>query len=292
MISIEEYSVFLTKIKSLDSDVQAKLESILNKRLEGVLPKENMFSHEQENKYDYTYKLEEDLIPFLDKFDEYFYPQKLIDDKIINQINVLVSELQQITLITQQLNDNSFKDISQIMLFASKMGDTIFHTYKKIEDLLLIHKKDVLIDNLLKHIEYIDLKSINFILENNNGIYHFMDKIKYKVNEIVQEIVIKNNYKVSFNYCKLIRNVEKKLSIIQWYIFSNEMKFLDKINIFNFKIQNLFMNKISVYENKFMGKKTVELENGNIFEENINLLEEYQNNSKKIEFIIIIRLID
>ena len=82
MISIENYPDFLSKINSLDENVQVKLIAILNKRVEGILPKKYMFSHQQMNKYDYTYGLNENLIPFLDIFNKYFYSSKLIEDKI------------------------------------------------------------------------------------------------------------------------------------------------------------------------------------------------------------------
>jgi hypothetical protein len=39
MISIENYQDFLNKINSLDENVKVKLISILDKRLEGILPK-------------------------------------------------------------------------------------------------------------------------------------------------------------------------------------------------------------------------------------------------------------
>ena len=88
MISIQNYENFLNKINNLDQNIRIKLIFILNKRLEGQLPKKYMFSYQKKYKYDYTYGLDENLIPYLDIFDEYFYPSadKLIPDNIKNEI--------------------------------------------------------------------------------------------------------------------------------------------------------------------------------------------------------------
>lgn len=280
MISIEDYQDFLTKIKSLDQDIQVKLESILNKRLDGILPKKYMFSHEQINKYDYTYDLDENLISFLDLFDKYYYPQQLVDDNICNKINDNLNILHEIYRTCKNLDKNSFKNISEIMLFFGKIGDSLYDTYKKIETTFLNNKKDMLINILLSYFKNndINIDIINSILEDSIDINDFFNKIEFKLNEN-----IRNNFKLYGNFMEVIIDTKNKLFIIQWYIFSNEMKFLDKINIIEYNIQNIIENLSEIYENKFIKKNSIELDNGIIIEEEINLLNEYTNNLNNIE---------
>lgn len=284
----ENYSGFFQKIKNLDVNVQEKLVSILDKRrLDGILPKEHCFSSDYENKYDYTYKLDEKLIPYLDKFDEYFYPEELVENEISEQILNLTNELNEIYLIAEKLNETSFQSISDMIKFVSMLGDSNFQIYQKIENILLMNKKDLLIDTLLKNIKNIDITIIHDTFNNNYGIIHFFDNIKYKITENFREDFMKNvknnNVKNSPNYFNIIRDVEKNLSIIEWYIYSNELKFLDKVHIFNFKMNRIMENLSNLYENKFIEKKTVELDDGKIFEEEINLTTKYFEHLKKIE---------
>ena len=251
MISIENYQDFLSKIKSLDENVQVKLIGILDKRLEGILPKEYMFSHQQMNKYDYTYGLNENLIPFLDIFNKYFYSSKLIDDKIYDQkISYHFSELCCIYEKCKNLDNNSFKNINETIIFFGNIGVFLYKIYKKIENILLRNKKDILINILLKYFKNIDINIINSIFENSIDINDFFSSIEYKLNENIE--------------------TTKKISIIKWYIFSHEMKFLDKINFFEYEIQNIIENLSKIYENE-KNKLNNEI-----------ILEEYTNNFKKM----------
>lgn len=262
MISIQNYQDFLTKINSLDQDIRVKLICILNKRLEGRLPKKYMFSYQKKYKYDYTYELDENLIPFLNIFDEYFYPEKLLDHKIYNEISYNLDKLYEIYTICKNLDNNSFKNISETMLFFGNIGDSLYDTHKQIQTIFLKNKKDILIDILLKYFTMIDFNTINSIVENSTDISDFFNKIEYKINEKIT------------NDMKDTNDTQKNLSIIQWYIFSNEMKFLDKINIIEYKIHNIIYN-LSIkldsslkVENVYL--RSHEFSNNQIFEEKFN----------------------
>jgi len=84
MISINDYPLFLENIKGLDKSIQNKLISILEEKVKGNLPKNKFCVEPELSEYDYTFNLDEKLIPFFDIFDKYFYPSadKLIPDNI------------------------------------------------------------------------------------------------------------------------------------------------------------------------------------------------------------------
>ena len=259
MISIENYHDFLSKINSLDENIQVKLIDILDKRIEGILPKKYMFSHQQMNKYDYTYGLNENLIPFLDIFNKYFYSRKLIEDKIYyGKIYQYIIKLYGIYRKCKNLDNNSFKNINETMIFFGKIGDSLYETYKEIEHILLHSKKDILINSVLKYFKNTDINIINSIFENSIDINDFFSNIEYKLNENIG-----NNFETT-----------KKISIIKWYTFSHEMKFLDKINFIEYKIHNIIENLSKIYDNNNIFKKN-ELDNEII-------LDEYTNNFKKM----------
>ena len=136
------------------------------------------------------------------------------------------------------------------MIFFGEIGVSLYKTYKKIENILLHSKKDILINILLKYFKNVDINIINSVFENSIDINDFFSNIEYKLNENIE--------------------TTKKISIIKWYIFSHEIKFLDKINFIEYKIQNIIENLSKIYENK-----KNELDNEII-------LDEYTNNSKKM----------
>ena len=282
MFSIQDYPVFLENIKSLDTNIQGKLLSILEERLKGILPKKTFRVDPQINKYDYAFQMDEKLIPFLDIFDEYFYPSsdKLVPENIKEEIYELLLRLNEFYDFYKKIDENTFTNPVQVMIVFQNTGKLLFDMEEHIKEILFNNKKDLVIRTILE--------SIKDVIDNGSFIESTFKNITFddymsNIKTIIRCLVFKKYRNDSEKYYEMEQRLEKEMNVIHWYIFANEMKFLNNINRIYYEINSHFKRIGEIYETKFIEKRMVETAEGKMIEEEINLCEVYMNLLEQLE---------
>lgn len=265
-----------------------KLIEILNKRIdEGILPRENYCT----NIWDYTHNLG-DLIPFLQDFDELYYPKKLVTDEVSLKLDTIIENLKKLCEFILSLNSDNFDSPDTCFIFFTETGKTLYQFNINIKSILYESKKDLFIRILHKkvnnffsklNIKQLSLEDIDEILKKDN-----------KDNSIHFELYSLKNYltdnheKVESIFSNKLM-LEKIINSTKWYVYSYEMRFYDNFLQIKKDHDTLFEQKLEELgkelEKKFTIIKTIELDDGTVEEETINLLEKayefYENLENK-----------
>lgn len=114
----EYYINFLENIKELPEPLQEGLISILKLRCEsGIIPLRSYT--DDEVYYDFTYRVPENLVGFLDKFDEYFFTRQLVEPKFEQMVIQILEELYNGFVIIKMKGMDCYKDNRYIKLDIS-----------------------------------------------------------------------------------------------------------------------------------------------------------------------------
>ena len=267
-----------------------KLIDILNKRIdEGILPREKYIT----NTFDYSDKIG-DLAFFLKDFDRLYYPEKLVSNEVSSKIDIIIENLHKFNEITISINADNFESPDGCYIFFSKMGN-VFHQFElDVNSILYESKKDLFLSILYQKvnkflsdlkIKPLSLKDIGDILkkDNNNNSIHF------QLYSLIQ--YLRDNSKKNTDLFEKIDSFQKIINGMIWYVYSYEMRFYDNFLEIKNKYKEILESKIQdlqpEIEKKFTVIKTVELEDGIVNEEEINLLEEtfefYENLEEKFQ---------
>ncbi len=312
----EYYINFLEKIKDLPEPLQEGLISILKLRCEsGIIPSKSY--GDDSIYYNFAYNVPENLIGFLDKFDEHFFTGQLVEKKYA----------QMASQILQQLCDG-FKEVKakgvdyykgnplRFMLDMKKIFDSEHINSNNMINEMILNKRNKFDQLLIQYYEnMITQEELNSLIvdkkiTNIDGLgsqYHkflsdrFMtvgilmckeiDETRTKLNEsglnpdseVYQQCKLKLD--IAEKKGKKFSNTYKALGIINWLTYANEYKFIDRfkraIHIVQQKIEQYAEDNMTAFEEE----KIIETETGEIYEKTNSVEQILENLEKNAEYI-------
>lgn len=286
----EYYKDFLGRIKDLPESVQTSLISLLKIRCEeGILPKES-YDDDAEEYYDYEYNIPENLVGFIPLFDEYFYPEQLINPLIEAYAMIAIGEYRASFDAIKSTDKAILKsNPASFILSIKKISDNIFNKSHDVIKLIMYSKRSQF-DKLLREyydnsIEQSDLDKLfeekkDFTsIEHFNSIYHnFISK-----NFMVYGLTLNKQlgeYKKLIENCKISNsesekkisdteliaekysNIYKAFNILNWMVLANEYKFYNKFQCMKNEIEKEIFKFISDNEKLFEEETIHECEDG------------------------------
>jgi hypothetical protein len=253
-----------------------KLIHIFEKRTdEGILPKENYST----NEYDYTRDLG-DLSFFLKDFDELYYPKQLVSDEISSKVNDQIENLKKLSKIVLSLNGDNFDTPDSAFIFLSEVGRCFYQFDVDVNSILYESKKDIFryvlhkkVNSFLSklNINTLSFEDIDAILkkDNKDNSIHFE---LYSLNSYLRD-----NHKIVESIFSNIDTFEKMINSTIWCVYSYEMRFYDHFIEIKNKYDQLFREKLEELQTELSKKftiiKTIELDDGTVEEETVDLLE-------------------
>ncbi len=261
----EYYNDFLQKLSELSEYEQEKLISILKLRCEsGIIPKYTY--GDEDNYFDYTYKIPIELVEFIELFDSYFYPEELVSEETNSYSKLILEKFNEEVQNIKSYDLELIKKKTELFLIRIKnIVDKVNKSYENLINKVVINKRTEF-ENLLKLYysnqitqEELDLcytpekiKSIkdlgylyyNFLTNKfakaGYEVYRDIDSYKKIIQSynIVQSAELEEKIKKAEIIAEKYINVNKCIDIINWMVFSNEYKFV-----------NEFQNKKKLLEN-------------------------------------------
>jgi hypothetical protein len=282
------YSNFLEKISYLPESVQSGLVSVLKARCEsGFIPSKNY--SDSGGYYDYTYKLTEEQICFLDRFDEEFYPSELVPNENLIEFADIIKNM---TIRFQQIKNKGFENYKTnptAFLFDTKnIFDQSFKSSQSAINRLVVAKRAQYDDLLIKYYEnmitqdeldkLVDTKNLNSIESLGSSYHKFLSSrfmpfgitlcnevkdTRKKLDEsgldFNSQIYLELKSKLDISDAKGLKfsNTYKALEIVNWLVYANEYKFLNNF----FKAKKIIEKEIETYT----------IDNMSVFDEEIGI---------------------
>jgi hypothetical protein len=271
------FNLYVSFLESCKKDPNRdKLISIFEKRMnEGILPKTNYSTYG----YDYTYNLG-DLVPYLSEFDKMYYPEKLISDEISLKTDPIIENLHKFNEFILSINVDSFDSPDITLIFLNELGNIFYQFETDISTILFENKKDLFVYILYKKvnpflsnlkIKPLSIEDINSFLkeDNKNNFLHF--------HMFSLENYLRDNHEKEESIFKNVESFKNIINSTMWYVYSYEFRFFDNFLEIKNKYQEPFYSKLEelqiLLNNKFTVIRTVDLDDGTVEEEKINLLE-------------------
>jgi hypothetical protein len=287
--------------KILNSENKNVLLSILDSRLNGNF---ELGCITADNKsFNFEKKLNDEQKYYLQKFDEYYFPEKLIEQTNYDMfIKPIINRIKENNLNVRKFLSVKPENIKKAFLYLSKYGKVKFDLNTNLEFSLLVLKlfqfEKILISTFNPFLEE-EFKITNFISIKNpitfSEFYHEIYRYITKIFENKINLIIEINKKTNLNsekietqnqieyYYTIFRNCKSIINALFWIIYANEFKFINNVQS-KYEIDDRLIEEFDIKMVEWFKISDVkETENNINFEEERDILGEVYENIEKSE---------